>query len=61
MFSELQRRLERNPYIQHILVVLTVPIVYPKIPLAEGLMGGISSELVTKGQIVYTGPPPPHV
>jgi len=45
MFNELQRRLERHPYIQHILVVLTVPIVYPKIPLAEGLMGGISSAL----------------
>jgi hypothetical protein len=44
MFNELQRRLEANPYIQHILVVLTVPIVYPKIPLCEGLMGGISSE-----------------
>lgn len=42
LFADLHRRLDANPAVRHLLVVLTVPIVYPKIPFSESVLGGIS-------------------
>lgn len=45
LFREVERRLAARPgAVQHLIVLLPVPIVYPKIPVTETMLGAISSE-----------------
>lgn len=45
LFREVERRLAARPgAVQHLIVLLPVPIVYPKIPVSETVLGAISSE-----------------
>jgi hypothetical protein len=43
LFQEVQQRLSARPgAIRHLLVLLPVPIVYPKIPVSESLLHGVA-------------------
>jgi hypothetical protein len=45
LFGEANKRLTAGRgAIQHVLVLLTVPIVYPKIPMSESMLSGLSCE-----------------
>jgi hypothetical protein len=45
VMAEVERRLAVRPgAVQHLVVLLPVPIVYPKIPVTETVLGAISSE-----------------
>lgn len=44
LLREVERRLAARPgAVQHLIVLLPVPIVYPKIPVTETMLGAISS------------------
>jgi hypothetical protein len=46
LLREVERRLAARPgAVQHLIVLLPVPIVYPKIPVTETMLGAISSTL----------------
>jgi hypothetical protein len=52
VLSEVEHRLAVRPgAVQHLLVLLPVPIVYPKIPVSETVLGAISSEQAEAGCI----------
>jgi hypothetical protein len=50
LLADVTRRVEASQgAVRHLVVLLPVPIVYPKIPASEALLAAVSSELGARG------------